>query len=133
MPLFTGRVGALREYRSLTPVTFLNAQEKLTYVLLHFLCRLAPQYSVDRSAYFDPSQSNPPITFLEVSSLSSLKLSYGISRNPLEKCTLWEYAVRNAKSWVMPSLSSLKRKIGQALELAIREDEEFWNTINETE
>jgi hypothetical protein len=32
----------------------------------------------------------------------------------------------------MPSLTNLKSKIGQALEMTVKEDEEFWDTLHAT-
>lgn len=78
-----------------------------------------------RSAYCDPSQELSLI-FLNESSLSKIKLAYD-AKSPLKTYTLWEYALKNSNSFVMPSLTNLKSKIGQALEMTVKEDEEFWD------
>lgn len=128
MPLFVDRVGTLRKPHSAFLKCYDNA---LIYVWLTlYSSHLADTYQIHRAAYFDPPSSPPrEHIFLNSTSLSPLKLAYD-PKVPHKTCTLWKYALRSAHTFA--SLTDIKKKVGEAVERAVREDSEFWDTLRET-
>lgn len=73
----------------------------------------------------------PQYIHLTPVNLSSAKLFYD-AKNPRNTSTLWEYALRIGSSFMVVSVSGIRRKMEMAVEKCVREDPEYWDMLCNT-